>query len=147
MNWITLFDLFVAYSFTEDDLFSSQKGLLALGFSAFFHRFFLALFGDSAENHVFKAVLCRVLQLGTHTLCLLNQCLTLDDKSFLVGYSRVHISPDEVFSKILKKQSIGQKIMIPHMKAKINFIGKNKLCRSNGNPNVPSFISCSIFST
>ena len=32
-------------------------------------------------------------------------------------YSRVHISSDEVFSKILKKPSILQKKMIPHMKA------------------------------
>ena len=32
-------------------------------------------------------------------------------------YSRVHISLDEVFSKILKKPSIVQKKMIPHMKA------------------------------
>jgi hypothetical protein len=31
-------------------------------------------------------------------------------------YSRVHISLDEVFSKILKKPSIVQKKMIPHMK-------------------------------
>ena len=33
------------------------------------------------------------------------------------SYSRVHISLDEVFSKILKKQLIVQKKMIPHMKA------------------------------
>ena len=32
-------------------------------------------------------------------------------------YSHVHISSDEVFSKILKKQYIVQKKMIPHMKA------------------------------
>ena len=32
-------------------------------------------------------------------------------------YSRVHISSDEVFSKILKKPSIVRKKMIPHMKA------------------------------
>ena len=32
-------------------------------------------------------------------------------------YSRVHISSDEVFSKILKKRFIVQKKMIPHMKA------------------------------
>ena len=32
-------------------------------------------------------------------------------------YSRVHISSDEVFSKILKKPSIVKKKMIPHMKA------------------------------
>jgi hypothetical protein len=32
-------------------------------------------------------------------------------------YSRAHISSDEVFSKILKKPSIAQKEMIPHMKA------------------------------
>ena len=31
-------------------------------------------------------------------------------------YSRVHISSNEVFSKILKKPSIVQKKMIPHMK-------------------------------
>ena len=31
-------------------------------------------------------------------------------------YSRVHISSDEVFSKILKKPSIVQKKMIPHIK-------------------------------
>ena len=32
-------------------------------------------------------------------------------------YSRVHISSDEVFSKIMKKPSIVQKKLIPHMKA------------------------------
>jgi hypothetical protein len=32
-------------------------------------------------------------------------------------YNPVHISLDEVFSKILKKPSIVQKKMIPHMKA------------------------------
>jgi hypothetical protein len=35
----------------------------------------------------------------------------------LTYYSRVHISSDEVFPKILKKPSIVQKKMIPHMKA------------------------------
>ena len=30
--------------------------------------------------------------------------------------SRVHISSDEIFSKIMKKPSIVQKKMIPHMK-------------------------------
>ena len=39
-------------------------------------------------------------------------------------YSRVHISLDEVVSKILKKPSIVQKKMIPHMKAKVVFIAK-----------------------
>ena len=38
-------------------------------------------------------------------------------------YSCVHISSDEVFSKILKKPSIVKKNMIPHMKAKEIFIG------------------------
>ena len=33
------------------------------------------------------------------------------------NYSRVHISSDEVFSKILKKPSIVQKKMMPHIKA------------------------------
>ena len=37
--------------------------------------------------------------------------------STLCGYSRVHISSDEVFSKILKKSSIVQKKIMPHMKA------------------------------
>ena len=41
-------------------------------------------------------------------------------------YSRVHISSDEVFSKILRKPSIVQKKMIPHMKAKVVFIGKKQ---------------------
>jgi hypothetical protein len=36
---------------------------------------------------------------------------------YLPSYSRVHISSDEVFSKILKKPSIVHKKMIPHMKA------------------------------
>ena len=36
---------------------------------------------------------------------------------FCLTYSRVHISSDEVFSKILKKPSIVQKKMMPHMKA------------------------------
>ena len=35
--------------------------------------------------------------------------------TFHILYSRVHISSDEVFSKILKKPSIVQKKMIPHM--------------------------------
>ena len=37
---------------------------------------------------------------------------------FLLSYSRVHISLDEVFSKILKKPSI---VQIPHMKNKVDF--------------------------
>jgi hypothetical protein len=37
-------------------------------------------------------------------------------RSFL-KYSRVHISSDEVFSKILKKPSTVQKKIIPHVKA------------------------------
>ena len=41
-----------------------------------------------------------------------------------ISYSRVHISSDEVFSKILKKPSIVQKKTIPHMKGKVVFIGK-----------------------
>ena len=41
-------------------------------------------------------------------------------------YNRVHISSDEVSSKILKKPSIVQKKMIPHMKAKLIFIGKTQ---------------------
>jgi hypothetical protein len=49
-------------------------------------------------------------------------------KSFLEQsyYSRVHISSDEVFSKIQKKLSIVQKKLIPHMKAKVVFIGKKQ---------------------
>ena len=40
-------------------------------------------------------------------------------------YSLVHISSDEVFYKILKKPSIDSaEKMIPHMKAKVLFIGK-----------------------
>ena len=39
-------------------------------------------------------------------------------------YSSVHISSDEVFSKILKKPSIAQIRIIPHMKAKVVSIGK-----------------------
>ena len=42
------------------------------------------------------------------------------------AYSRVHISSDEVFSKILKKPPIVQKKMIPHMIAKVVFIEKKK---------------------
>ena len=41
-------------------------------------------------------------------------------------YSRVHISWNEVFSKILKKPSIVQKWMIPHMKAFSLFIDKKQ---------------------
>ena len=41
-------------------------------------------------------------------------------------YSRVYISSDEVFSKILTEPSIVQKSMIPHMKAKLIFIGKTQ---------------------
>jgi hypothetical protein len=39
------------------------------------------------------------------------------DTKIIGMYSRVHITSDEVFSKILKKPSIVQKKMIPHMKA------------------------------
>ena len=39
-------------------------------------------------------------------------------------YSCVHISSDVVFSKIMKKQFIVLKQMIPHMKAKLIFIEK-----------------------
>ena len=41
-------------------------------------------------------------------------------------YSPVHISWNEVFSKILKKPSIVQKRMIPHMKAFSLFIDKKQ---------------------
>ena len=41
-------------------------------------------------------------------------------------YSRVHISSDEVFSNILRKPSIVQKKMIPHIKAKVVFMGKKQ---------------------
>ena len=56
--------------------------------------------------------------------------------SSFMFYSRVHISLDEVFSKILKKPSIVQKKMILHMKAKVVFIGKkqkNKFEKTNQN--------------
>ena len=50
-------------------------------------------------------------------------------------YSGLHISSNEVFCKILKKPSIVEKKMIlPHMKAKVIFIGKkqNKIfCKKN----------------
>ena len=41
-------------------------------------------------------------------------------------YSHVHISTDEVFSKILKKPSIMQKKMIRHMKPMVIVIGKKQ---------------------
>ena len=41
-------------------------------------------------------------------------------------YSGVHISSDEVCYKILKKPSIVQKKMIPHMKAKVISVGKKQ---------------------
>ena len=41
-------------------------------------------------------------------------------------YSRVHISVDEVFSKILKKPFIVQKKIIPHMNGLLVFIGIKK---------------------
>ena len=37
-------------------------------------------------------------------------------------YSRVHISSDEVFSKILKKPSIVQKKIIPHIRQPLVFL-------------------------
>ena len=40
------------------------------------------------------------------------------------SYSRVHISWNELFFKILKKPSLMQKYEIPHMKAKLIFIEK-----------------------
>jgi hypothetical protein len=46
------------------------------------------------------------------------------------NYSRVHISLDEVFSKILKKPSIVQKKMIPHMKA-FGLLNKMKQKKKN----------------
>ena len=46
--------------------------------------------------------------------------------SSFMFYSRVHISLDEVFSKILMKPSIVQKKIILHMKAKVVFIGKKQ---------------------
>ena len=45
--------------------------------------------------------------------------------SLVIDYSRVHISSDEVFSKILEKPSIVPKKMIPHMKA-FGFFDKMK---------------------
>ena len=45
---------------------------------------------------------------------------------FHTTYSRVHISLDSLFSKILKKPSIVQKKMIPHMKAKVFSLEKNE---------------------
>ena len=43
------------------------------------------------------------------------------------SYSRVHISSDKAFFKILKKPSIVQKQTPPHMKAMVIFIEKNKI--------------------
>ena len=42
------------------------------------------------------------------------------------SYSRVHISWNELFFKILKKPSLMQKYEIPHMKAKLIFIGQKQ---------------------
>ena len=44
-------------------------------------------------------------------------CESVRPRGIMCKYSRVHISSDEVFSEILKKPSIVQKKMIPHMKA------------------------------
>ena len=41
-------------------------------------------------------------------------------------YSRVHKSSDSFFSKILEKPSIVQKKVIPHIKAKVFFIGNKQ---------------------
>ena len=53
---------------------------------------------------------CSVKGIGRLMPQILSKCL-------VIRYSRVHISSDEVFSKILKKPSIVQKKMMPHMKA------------------------------
>ena len=47
-------------------------------------------------------------------------------------YSRVHISSDEVFSKILKKPSIVQKKMMPNMKAFGLFVKLKQKKNQNG---------------
>ena len=43
-----------------------------------------------------------------------------------IFYSRVHISSDKAFFKILKKPSIVQKKTLPHMKALVIFIEKKQ---------------------
>ena len=51
---------------------------------------------------------------------------------FVLTYSRVHINLDEVFfSKILKKPSLVQKWMIPHMNTKLVFHWEKHLKKPN----------------
>ena len=47
-------------------------------------------------------------------------------------YSRVHISSDSLFSKILKKPSIVQKKMIPHMNGLLIFFETKQILRIGG---------------
>jgi hypothetical protein len=63
---------------------------------------------------------CSSVSIGSHII-VWSKIIMKNDT-----YSRVHISSDEVFSKILRKLSIVQKKMIPHMKAKVFFSGKKK---------------------
>ena len=60
-------------------------------------------------------------------------------------YSRVHISSDELFSRILKKPSIVQKKMIPHMEA-FGLFNKMKHEKSKWPAKKRSFSSSAIFS-
>ena len=64
-------------------------------------------------------------------------------------YSRVHISSDEVFSMILKKPSILQKYMIPHMNGLLVFIEKAKKKSkwpTQKNPHFPALPILNIYS-
>ena len=65
-----------------------------------------------------------LLGLSNHITCL--KCLAIFifilRNSKNVTYRRVHIGSDETFSKILKKPSILQKQMLPHMNGLLVFI-------------------------
>ena len=65
----------------------------------------------------------RVKSFSQYMIYNFINCIELDIKSTKVGgksglrdYSRVHKSSDSFFSNILKKPSIVQKKMIPHIK-------------------------------
>ena len=63
------------------------------------------------------------LRVSSHCVCMYYACLFVFFLNVLcTTYSRVHISSDEVFSKILKTPSILQKQMIPHRNGLLVFI-------------------------
>ena len=75
----------------------------------------------------------RITRSKSNTLMLpLYQDIRNYQNMYKSTYSCVHISSDSLFSKILKKPSIAQKKMTPHMKTKVLVIGKKKHAKDIG---------------